>query len=242
MSTSSQFNERPQPLVTAALSAGALVLGIPVAAAALVFEKTDMPNPVLGTKEIKTAPGETATITFNLLSGPQDAVMAGGYISIIASILLVAGIVISRHVSRHNIWGWAVIGPALLDLLGQIGILAYVNIVKSQNPEAKSADEVTFANGKYDTQGKLYTREAWACMMDKFYPDRETWAEKACSDLKIGALMPIPLAICGAAMVGLASFMIWRRGGFGWLIGRRKNVLAYSNQKTGDYIDLQPTD
>jgi hypothetical protein len=172
------------PLTTLAISAGALILGIPVAAAAIIFEKVYMPNIILGSKEIKSGIDETKTINFSLLSGSNDAVIAGAFISIIAAVMMAGGLTIVRHVSRHNIWGWAMFGPALLNVFAQIGVLAYVQIVQGQHPEATSTDEIKYINGSYDTNGKLYTREGWACSMNKLYSEREgEWASKACSNL-----------------------------------------------------------
>jgi hypothetical protein len=184
MSSSNQIGSRPRLPGTLAIGAGALVLGIPVAVAALIFEKVYMPEVILGSKEIKAGLDTTKTVNFSLLSGPNDAVIAGAYISIISSILFALGLVVLRHFSNHNIFGWALVFPALVDFLGNVACLAYVFIVNGQHPEASSADEVPFVNGKYDTDGKLYTKQAWACMMDKFYNEREgEWAGKACSDL-----------------------------------------------------------
>lgn len=183
MSSPNHIGNRPRLPGTLAVGAGALVLGIPVAVAALIFEKVYMPEVILGSKDIKAGIDTTKTINFGLLTGPNDAVTAGAYISIISSILFVTGLVIVRHFSSHNIFGWALVFPALVDFLGNVGALAYVFIVNGQHPEAKSADEVPLVNGKYETDGKLYTKQAWACMMDKFYSDREDWAGKACSDL-----------------------------------------------------------
>ena len=178
------FQDNFNPMTTIAVSIAGLVLGIPVAVAAIVFEKVYMPDIVLGSKTINAGPNTTKTIDFSLLSGPNDAVMAAAYISIIASILFVVGLWLVRHVSKHNIWGWAMFGPAILNVFGQIACLAYVFIVQGQHPEATSTEEVKFVDGRYDTNGKLYTREAWACMMDKLYNEREgEWAGKACSNM-----------------------------------------------------------
>lgn len=179
------------PLTTLAISAGALVFGIPVGVAAIIFEKVYMPNIILGTKEIKAGIDTTKTISFSLLSGTNDAVIAGAFISIICSILFGIGLAVVRHVSRHNIWGWAMFFPALANVLAQIGVLAYVQIVQGQHPEATSTTEVKYINGNYDTDGKLYTREAWACTMDKLYNEREgQWAGKACSNLVCHPRLP----------------------------------------------------
>ncbi|KAF2191617.1 hypothetical protein K469DRAFT_736268 [Zopfia rhizophila CBS 207.26] len=229
-----------RPLTTFALTLAALILGIPIAAAALVLEKVPIPTVILGSKTINAGPNTTKTISFSLLSGLNDAVMAGAYISIISSILVVVGLVLTRHVSKHNIFGWTLIGPAIANALGQVACLAYVFIVQGQHPEAKSTEEVRYVDGKYDTDGKLYTREAWACMMDKLYKEREgEWAEKACSELKTGRFLTIPLLATSILLLTLAFWQIRRQGGLGWLFGRRKHVERVMAQSKTEYIGLQ---
>lgn len=275
MSSSNHIGNRPRIPITAAIGAGALILGIPIAVAALKFEQVYVPDVVLGSKEIKAGLDTSKTINFTLLTGINDAVISGSYISIISSILFVVGLVVVRHFSQHNIFGWAMVFPAAVDFLGNVAVLAYVFIVNGQHPEAKSADEVRFENGQYETDGKLYTRDAWACMMEKFYNNQEgSWAPKACSDLvssllflfltsllrygleilvcilrrdqsltcacaqKTGRLMTIPLVITSMLLLALALWQVQRRGGLGWLFGRRAKIAAMSQSK-GEFIDMQ---
>jgi hypothetical protein len=35
---------------------------------------------------------------------------------------------------------------------------------------------VCYVRGEYQTDGKLFTREAWACAMDKYFSKKEIWA------------------------------------------------------------------
>lgn len=185
MSNSNHIGNRPRPLITAAIVAGALILGIPVAAAAIMYSKVSMPKITLGSKEIKAGlDGATKTVTYSLLSGPQDATIAAAYISIICSLLFSLGVVIVRHVSQHNIFGWAMVFPAFSSFAANVGIVAYVFLESGKHKEADNQDAVKFEDEKYNTGGKVFTREAWACMMDKWYNEREgEWAEKACKNL-----------------------------------------------------------
>jgi hypothetical protein len=185
------------PLTTVVLSGAALLLGLPVAVIAIIFEKVTMPDIVLGSKEIDIGPGGTKTVTWNLLSGPNDAVFAAAYISMISAILLVGGLAVVRHVARHNIWGWLVFLPGLANVLGQIGCCAYVFIVSSQHPEAVSRNELKYVNGNYDTNGKSYTRESWACSMKSLYLDQEPWSDKACSSFVCTVLRKIVYPLIG---------------------------------------------
>lgn len=51
--------------------------------------------------------------------------------------------------------------------------------------------------------------------------------------------MTAALLACAVLMFGLAIFQVHRRGGFGWLFGRRKNI-SHMNAKNQEFIDLQP--
>jgi hypothetical protein len=171
------------PLTTVVLSGAVLLLGVPVAVMAIILEQVTMPDIVLGGKDINIGPKRTKTTTQNLLSGPNDAVFAAAYISMISALLLVGGLTVVRHVGRHSIWGWLVFLPGLANVLGQMGCCAYIFVISSQHPEAVSRNELKYVNGNYDANGKLYTRESWACSMNAFYQYREPWSDKACSSL-----------------------------------------------------------
>jgi hypothetical protein len=175
----------PRLPVTAGIVVAALILGIPAAAAAIMFTKVDMPNIILGEKEIKAGlNGATKTVSWSLLSGPQDAIIAGAFISIICSLLFSIGAVVVRHVSQHNIFGWAMVFPALASFAANVGIMAYVFVESGKHKETDNRDDIKYVDGKYETNGKVFTREAWACMMDKWFKEREgEWAEKACNDM-----------------------------------------------------------
>lgn len=160
----------------------ALILGFPIAVAAIVFENVYVPNVILGSKTINTGLGSTKTLSFSLLTGPNDVVTAAAIISMVSSILVMIGVVLIRHVTSHNIWGWLVLGPALSNLLGQIACCAAAFIFESKYSVAKSTNEVQYVNGTYNTDGRLFTKEAWSCTMNNLYADREQWADKACSD------------------------------------------------------------
>jgi hypothetical protein len=170
------------PITTVVLGGAALTLGLPIAGIAIILEKIIMPDIVLGNKEIDIGPGGTKTVTFSLLSGPNDAVFAAAYISVIATIFTVGGLIMVRHFTRHSIWGWLVFLPALSNVLGQIGCCTYVFIVNGQYPEAVSRNEIGYVDGHYNTNGNMYSRESWACSMKSLYLDQEGWSDKACSN------------------------------------------------------------
>ncbi|KAF2741110.1 hypothetical protein EJ04DRAFT_507527 [Polyplosphaeria fusca] len=228
MPTSNHPNSRAQrPLPTLALTGLVLALGVPLAIVAIILERVFVRDVVLGSKTINTGPDSTKTLSFSLLTGPGDAVNAAASISIICSITLILGMWIVRHFSGRNIWGWMLIVPGIANVLGQMGCLAGAFILQAKNGEAKSADEVTFVGGKYITGGKLYTRDAWACMMDKYFHEREgDWAGKACSDLRTGRILIIPMLLCSLVLASLALWQVQRRGGIRWLlhgVGKHSN-------------------
>ena len=171
------------PVTTIVIGIVALVLGLPVAIAAIAFERPYVRNIVLGSKTIDVGLGRTKTVSFDLLSGPNDAVTAAAFISIISAILVTIGLILIRHITRHNIWGWLAFGPALLNVLGQIGCCAAAYIFQSKYPVETLQKDLKYVNGAYDTNGTLFTKEAWACAMNNLYAAQEgDWANKACSN------------------------------------------------------------
>jgi cytochrome oxidase assembly protein ShyY1 len=46
------------------------------------------------------------------------------------------------------------------------------------------------------------------------------------------------MVITSILLFALALWQVQRRGGFGWLMGKRKNIAAMERAK-GEYIDLQ---
>lgn len=117
--------------------------------------------------------------------------MVAAYISIISSVLFAIGLVTVRHLSKHNGFGWAMLVPALASFGGNVGCMAYAFVASARNGASENAaSEVRFMPeaagaggeaGSYETGGKMFTREAWACMMDEYFHEREgEWAGKAC--------------------------------------------------------------
>lgn len=174
--------EARSPMITIAVSVAALVLGVPVAILAIMFNSNWIPHIILGSKTFSTGPGKTTTIDFGILTGPNDAVFAGALVAIASTLLFIIGLLLIRHFTRHNGFGWFVFGSALVNLLSQIGCCAAVYIFKNKYPVAISTDQIRYVDGQYTTGGNLYTKEAWACSMNALYANREgDWADRACS-------------------------------------------------------------
>jgi hypothetical protein len=169
-------------MTTIWVSVGALFLGLPAAIAAVVFNSNWVPSIILRTKIINIGLGKTTTLEFGLLTGPNDAVYAGAIMSMLSAVLLILGLIIIRHFTKHHGFGLLVLGPTLLNLLSQVGCCAAAYIFTNKYPVATSMNQIRYENGSYNTGGVLYTREGWACSMNKLYAEREDiWAAKACS-------------------------------------------------------------
>jgi hypothetical protein len=192
----------PNSLITAAgVSIGTLLLGIPIAIATIASANVYVPDIVLGTKDIDAGPSRTKTLTFGLLTAPTDAVLSAAYISIIASVLCAIGIALIHffHNSKKGVtFGWATLCLAATNLLGQLGCLAaWVVLQQKENARVPDTGAVQYVDGKYQTDGKMFTKEAWACTMEAYFSEKEDWANKACDDLvslcrgwlKTGSLM-----------------------------------------------------
>jgi hypothetical protein len=175
-------------LVTAAIVTSILILGIPVAIGTILLDHSYVPNIILGSKSIEAGPSGPKTLTFGLETGPDDAVLASAYISILTSILIAVSIIILRH---SNILGrsvgWGATATAAANLLAQIGCAVAwgVLLMKDEAKHAKPGD-ITYDEKmeRYDTRGRMFTREAWACSMKALYDEREGgWSGKACENL-----------------------------------------------------------
>lgn len=185
-------NRRPGWSGTCTIAAVALLLSIPVAIAALQYENFEMPTFVLGQKDVKAGlDGKTKTVSFAPLSGANDAVTAAACISIICSLLFVSGLVTVRHVSERRVFGWLMLGSAAVSVLGNAACMAYVFIVKGKYKDAAGKDDIVFdeKRGVYEIteEGRLFTREAWACSLNSLYGEREgRWADNACKKMVCG--------------------------------------------------------
>lgn len=245
---------RSDPVITVVISALSMILGFPVEVTTLFFNNNWVPKVILGSKTINTGLGKTTTIDFGILTGPNDAILAAALISIASTALFIIGLVSTRHFTKHNAFGWLVFGPALLNILSQVGCCVAVFIFNNKNPVAASRDQIRYANGKYSTGGILYRKEAWSCSMNALYPEKEGhWANQACSRFVSWARrsmtklmfmqgtarnLTVPMVVCAACLFSLACWQVVERGGFGWLFGRKDKTAAVYKAK-GEYFDLQ---
>lgn len=158
------------PKTTLAIVVSCLVLGVPIAGVAVDVESTFMPTVPL--KDPNT-----------IDNGTHLALYAACVLSMVAGVVVALGSVILRHMSPKNVAvGFVTFGMGVLNVVGQLIILAFIYIAVATHPESKSRNEVRFVNGQYDANGKRFTRETFSCMMGNLYLDREPWSTNACSE------------------------------------------------------------
>lgn len=152
------------------------------------------------------------------------------------------GVVLIRHFTKHNGFGWMVFGPALLNLLSQIGCCAAAYLFHDKCPVATSTDQIRQVNGGYSTGGVLYTKESWACSLITLYAESEAhWAEPACSRFVrsvsaerttltyvqgMARTLTIPLVLCAICVFGMAHWQVREKGGFRWLFDHSDSIIA----------------
>ncbi|KAH8723843.1 hypothetical protein GQ44DRAFT_619639 [Phaeosphaeriaceae sp. PMI808] len=207
----------------------ALFLSLPISIATLALNGNHVPQFILRTTTINTVPGKTITLKFGLLTSPNDAICAGATISMISTALFGIAILM-RHFTIHQSWQWLALGASSSNLLGQVACSAAVFILKAKYPVANSRNDITYKDGMYDTSGKLYTREAWACSMDALYAHRESnWAGKACYNFKAADILMLPLLVCAAILLGIAI----------WQVREYHKLGRLSYQKRGDGTEFK---
>ncbi|KAF1954931.1 hypothetical protein CC80DRAFT_493322 [Byssothecium circinans] len=211
---------------TAGISLFTLLFGVPIAVVAIHFTNVFVPSITLGTKQIDAGPSGPKTLTIGLIRSSDDAVLASSYISILSSLMVAAGMALVRHLrvrKGDSFVGWSVMGPAAVNLLGQIGCLvAWIILQEKDEAKIGSKDDVTFVDGIYGSSGRMFTREAWACTMKTFFGEKEgIWAIKACEDLKTSREITAGTTFCALIISCISYWQVHKRGGLRWLFGRK---------------------
>lgn len=173
---------------TAAIAGATILLGVPIAVGAFMLDRADVPDVFVNSKTIDQGPDGKKTIYYGgFLTGPNDAVKYASFISVATSVIIALGLVLVRHINGKlsSIFGGVVTVVAIVNTLGQVGgVLAWLILHGKDYAEVpEKKDEVKFVDGKYETHGRNFTKEAWACTMDLYFKDKETWAEKACNNI-----------------------------------------------------------
>ncbi|KAL6704435.1 hypothetical protein ACN47E_008179 [Coniothyrium glycines] len=235
------MNTSRYPWITGVISATILITTVPFAIAAIALEAAWVPDIILASKVINTGPGQTTTLEFNLLTSPNDAVLAASYMSLVLSIFFVIILICVRHFATGRLWNWFVLTPAVVNLLTQIGCCAAAYIFKSKYPTANSVNQVRYIDGKYDSDGHLYTKEGWACTMNTFYAEQEgEWANKACENFGTARALTIPFVLGAAYMLSVAWWQVRNNAGQRQHIARQsKKINKEGFEESGDeYINM----
>lgn len=131
--------------------------------------------------------------------------------------------------SRHQrIWSWIIFVSNLVMIAASAGVLGYASSVQSSEKGWQRYEDV----GKDDQE---FTRETWACQIDKFYPD-QGWAGAACGTAKATRLLLIPMAVSSALVLVSLWILVRDRGGLKWLVGGKGRYGGFQN-----VYELRPT-
>ncbi|KAF3041360.1 hypothetical protein E8E12_008294 [Didymella heteroderae] len=120
----------------------------------------------------------------------------------------------------QRVWAWtASVGNILLFGLC-LGIFGWATSV--QNSEGwQSYEDV-------QRQNEEYTRETWACQIERFYP-KEGWAGAACGTAKATRFLLLPMAVFALLVLGSLWVIIRQRGGIKWLLGGKGRYAGFDN-------------
>ncbi|KAF2689846.1 hypothetical protein K458DRAFT_426733 [Lentithecium fluviatile CBS 122367] len=200
--------------ITAAFSIGVLLLGIPIAIVIISLENAFVPNV--------------------LLTAPNDAVLSAAYISLITSILCVIGLNLVQLLNANRkgkVFGWVTVGVAAVNIMGQSACLVAWGILQGKdNAKVPTKGAVQFVDGGYQTDGRLYTKEAWACTMDTYFSAKENWAPETCTNLKIVRSLTVGITLCAFLILGMVYWHIHKSSRMPWDFGR-KNENYQSSEK-----------
>ncbi|KAH7082621.1 hypothetical protein BKA63DRAFT_135501 [Paraphoma chrysanthemicola] len=171
---------------------------------------------------------------FNLRidNAPTLAILGICILVYIVSAIGVFGIWELRRVegtSRHQrVWTWLIFVSNLIMIGASAGVLGYASSVQSNTKGWERYEDV----GKGDQE---FTRETWACQIDKFYPD-QSWAGIACGTAKATRYMLIPMAVSSALVLASLWVLVRDRGGLKWLVGGKGRYGGFQN-----VYELRPT-
>jgi hypothetical protein len=188
-----------------------------------------------------TVHGPTATgsnnitdtdITLLFDQTPTQSILGVCILAYFVSALGVGGIWELRRTEgtagHQRVWGWTVLLSNIIMIGASAGVLGYASSVQSNTRAWQSYEDV----GRNDQE---YTRETWACQIDKFYPD-EGWAGAACGIARATRLLLIPLILSSALVLVSLWILVRDRGGAKWLVGGQGRYAGFQN-----VYELRPT-
>ncbi|KAF2791684.1 hypothetical protein K505DRAFT_248398 [Melanomma pulvis-pyrius CBS 109.77] len=144
-----------------------------------------------------------------ILNGPHLALFAGAFISIASAVIVMLGSVALRHFALGNVVVAIVtFGTSAVNAVAQLIMLGIIYVSVATHPESKSLNDVRFVDGKFDTNGRQFTHETWACMMGNLYLTQEPWSTNACSEYHYARYLTIIMSVAGAMIVGVAYWPV----------------------------------
>lgn len=171
------------------------------------------------------------TLRFNQV--PYIAILGVCIVAYIVSAIGIFGIWELRRIegtARHQRWwSWSVIVSNLVMIGVSVGVLAYTGSVQSGEKGWQRYEDVGI-------DGQRFTRETWACQIDKFYPS-QNWASAACGTAKAPRYLLIAMAVASLLIIVSLWVLIRGRGGVQWLFGGKGRYGGFEN-----LYELQPTD
>lgn len=221
------------------LPIGVLTLILERISSRLLLAQTDR-NLRSGAYEI-TLYGPTSTgssdftntdVTLRINQSPTLAILGVCMISYIVSGLGAFGIWELRRVegtaTHQRAWSWIIFVSNLVMIGAGVGVLGYASSVQSSEKGWQRYEDVVKDEQKF-------TRETWACQIDKFYPN-QNWAGPACGTAKATRLLLIPMAVASLlAMISL-HILVRDRGGLKWLFGGKGRYAGFDS-----IYEMQPT-
>jgi hypothetical protein len=171
-------------------------------------------------------------VTFHTNEAPTLAILGICCLSFIVSAIGVFGIWELRKVEgtagHQRKWAWTMLLSNVVMVGASAGVLGYASSVQSSERSWPKYEDV----GKDEQR---FTRETWACQIDKFYPD-ESWAKAACGTAKATRFLLIPMAVSSAIVLVSLWVLVRDRGGLKWLGGGKGRYGGFKS-----VYELQPT-
>ena len=184
-------------------------------------------------------PSDSTVISLNINVGPTIAILGVCVFAFVAGVLACCGIWELRRVEGapavQRFWAWVSFIMNIITVGLAVGVLAWASAVQ--------ADEGWKGREDVEKDGQRFTRETWACQIEKFFPQEE-WAGPPCglavrilpcfhrkydayTNKKATRFMLIPLAV-SSILVMVSTWLLTRdRGGIKWLLGGKGRYAGF---------------
>jgi hypothetical protein len=125
-----------------------------------------------------TATTESTDVTIRIRREPTLAILGVSLVAIFVSAIAVCGMWELRRIEgsprRQRGWSWTVLVLNAVTMVASIGVLAYLSVLQGSEQGWKSYADVGI-------DGQRFTRETWACQIDRLYSSSQGWAGSACA-------------------------------------------------------------